>query len=706
MVEYIGAKYTSSLTPRNTHCICAEPTGDKYTHCLEWNIEVVTHRWLEDTLSRLKVQPLSRPEYSFVGADRTALEGIAGRKAIEVPDDVVSLEGTPKKALVQPTSALEPSSEAPANLRPGQTTSSEAIKDVSGAGESSGKSQLTNGVPPVTVESVTTDVGKEEKSQVTTAPPAPLSTPTSAKLVSETAKPIAQSAPSLPAVSEPKPSSTKRKPPDQQSPNRSKRARPSSERVDLRASDKEVIIDHTPSTNAVATARSPPPASTPVRSPSAKSSTPKRQARAEKSTRSNIREGLVKSSVKKPAIIETGTRLLTKSDWKNIVKIGGTEAASIEEATHVVTNRVTRTEKFFAALCLCKFIVDPSWVLDSVSAGAWLDESAHVVKDAETEKVLKFNLVESMQRARRRKLLTNRVVCVTPSVLPSETIIKGIVENAGGKAFETYILGAYISPGNNTAALCAAELHDAKSQFMPTSWANPPRSTKAVFRSTTPPPSNPFVLCVRFHGVAALCAALVVLPLIALILGSLRVPRDMWGEVLPLAFIQHSDNPKAYWCSTASLEENDFTCYLRGPDSLERFLATMIGGPFGGTVLGLWKVDMDADVDVMEFEDRRVGSGLGLNTSLGGGRMLHRAGNRRLTALSGPDIRALFRALDTNGDGLLDFPDIMGSWDNWDHHKPWKLEVLLDRWKVTKQRRAEGKRTYGDGFGWWSDLGY
>ncbi|KXS17657.1 hypothetical protein M427DRAFT_255940 [Gonapodya prolifera JEL478] len=195
----------------------------------------------------------------------------------------------------------------------------------------------------------------------------------------------------------------------------------------------------------------------------------------------------------------------------------------------------------------------------------------------------------------------------------------------------------------------------------------------------------------------------------------------MWGDLIPLAFIQHSNNPARYWCALSGLDEHDFSCYLRGPEGLEKFLAVLIGAPFGGMVFGLWRVDPLADVDALAFQTQ---STLGLNSTLHGSLYVAESDVRtvphsphslyslplrrtspRLTALSTSELRALFHSLDANGDGLLDFVEIMGSYDNWDHHKLWKIETLLDRWRIDRRRVSEGRRTYGDGFGWWSDYG-
>lgn len=46
MLDEIGAQYTDNLTRNNTHLICKEGRGLKYTKALEWGLHIVSIEWL------------------------------------------------------------------------------------------------------------------------------------------------------------------------------------------------------------------------------------------------------------------------------------------------------------------------------------------------------------------------------------------------------------------------------------------------------------------------------------------------------------------------------------------------------------------------------------------------------------------------------------------------------------------------------------
>ena len=46
MLKSVGATYTDTLRAKNTHLICKEATGPKYTRAIEWGAHVVSVQWL------------------------------------------------------------------------------------------------------------------------------------------------------------------------------------------------------------------------------------------------------------------------------------------------------------------------------------------------------------------------------------------------------------------------------------------------------------------------------------------------------------------------------------------------------------------------------------------------------------------------------------------------------------------------------------
>ena len=51
-VQHQGATYHGDLTKAVTHLIAAAPKGAKYTHAKQWNIKVVSLKWLQDSVRR------------------------------------------------------------------------------------------------------------------------------------------------------------------------------------------------------------------------------------------------------------------------------------------------------------------------------------------------------------------------------------------------------------------------------------------------------------------------------------------------------------------------------------------------------------------------------------------------------------------------------------------------------------------------------
>ncbi|KAI9340170.1 hypothetical protein DFJ73DRAFT_559793 [Zopfochytrium polystomum] len=75
MVVHLGGQFTKTMTPRNTHVICAKPVSEKYTRALEWDITVVNHLWLEDTYVSHRLQIPTRLHYLYFPASLCPIVG-------------------------------------------------------------------------------------------------------------------------------------------------------------------------------------------------------------------------------------------------------------------------------------------------------------------------------------------------------------------------------------------------------------------------------------------------------------------------------------------------------------------------------------------------------------------------------------------------------------------------------------------------------
>jgi hypothetical protein len=140
-----------------------------------------------------------------------------------------------------------------------------------------------------------------------------------------------------------------------------------------------------------------------------------------------------------------------KSISQDIKRIGGIGTNEVNEATHLIAQKVSRTEKLLIALCKGLYLLQPSWLEESLKAGRFLgepflepfqflkvkchiaDEDNYLLKDTGSETQHGYNLRESLERARQGKMLQGRQVYVTPKCEPSAENLKRIVEAAGGK---------------------------------------------------------------------------------------------------------------------------------------------------------------------------------------------------------------------------------------------------------------------------------
>ncbi|KAI8450129.1 hypothetical protein BY996DRAFT_4587937 [Phakopsora pachyrhizi] len=147
---------------------------------------------------------------------------------------------------------------------------------------------------------------------------------------------------------------------------------------------------------------------------------------------SRSRGASVSSTRKLIKISQTGERISEKLCSK-LKKLGASFTEPPEDFTHLLTNKITRTEKFILAVIRGCKIVNHSWVEDSIKSGKLLDEEGYELKDEKGESEHDFELKESLETSRSIKLLTGQTFYVSPRVQPSLKSIKTLIESAGGK---------------------------------------------------------------------------------------------------------------------------------------------------------------------------------------------------------------------------------------------------------------------------------
>ena len=114
----------------------------------------------------------------------------------------------------------------------------------------------------------------------------------------------------------------------------------------------------------------------------------------------------------------------------DIERLQGTITTDPLVATHLVTNKVRRTDKFLIAYSVTPHLQSLQWFERSLQSGLWEDEEAGRLVDKEAETKWDFKLTE---RRVRSEWMNGWQVWCSDSVVPTRASMKGIVKAAGGR---------------------------------------------------------------------------------------------------------------------------------------------------------------------------------------------------------------------------------------------------------------------------------
>ncbi|XP_041490645.1 mediator of DNA damage checkpoint protein 1 isoform X3 [Microtus oregoni] len=131
-----------------------------------------------------------------------------------------------------------------------------------------------------------------------------------------------------------------------------------------------------------------------------------------------------------PKVLFTG--VVDSRGERAVLALGGSLASSVNEASHLVTDRIRRTVKFLCALGKGIPILSLNWLYESRKAGHFLPPDDYLVTDPEQEKNFSFSLRDALSRARERKLLEGYEIHVTPRVQPPPAQMAEIIGCCGG----------------------------------------------------------------------------------------------------------------------------------------------------------------------------------------------------------------------------------------------------------------------------------
>nr|XP_048296701.1 mediator of DNA damage checkpoint protein 1 isoform X3 [Myodes glareolus] len=159
----------------------------------------------------------------------------------------------------------------------------------------------------------------------------------------------------------------------------------------------------------------------------------RKRGRAEDETQGNpsrSRRTKTNQEAVAPKVLFTG--VVDSRGERAVLALGGSLASSVNEASHLVTDRIRRTVKFLCALGKGIPILSLNWLYQSRKAGYFLPPDDYLVTDPEQEKNFSFSLRDALSRARERKLLEGYEIHVTPRVQPPPAQMAEIIGCCGG----------------------------------------------------------------------------------------------------------------------------------------------------------------------------------------------------------------------------------------------------------------------------------
>ncbi|GMJ02030.1 hypothetical protein HRI_003872200 [Hibiscus trionum] len=127
---------------------------------------------------------------------------------------------------------------------------------------------------------------------------------------------------------------------------------------------------------------------------------------------------------------------ILKQQKKILARLSISEASSISDATHFITDEFVRTRNMLEAIAYGKPVVTHLWLESIGQVNIHIDEEAYVLRDIKKEKELGFCMPVSLARARKRPLLQGRRVLITPNTKPGKATILRLVTAVHGQAVE------------------------------------------------------------------------------------------------------------------------------------------------------------------------------------------------------------------------------------------------------------------------------
>ncbi|KAL6208496.1 hypothetical protein ACLB2K_019445 [Fragaria x ananassa] len=128
---------------------------------------------------------------------------------------------------------------------------------------------------------------------------------------------------------------------------------------------------------------------------------------------------------------------IIKQQKKIIARLGLFLASCSMDATHFIADQFARTRNMLEFIALGKPVVTHLWLESCGEANCLISEKSYILRDAKKEKEIGFNMLGSLDSAKRCPLLKQgRKVFITPNIKPGKEMMTSLVKTSQGKPVE------------------------------------------------------------------------------------------------------------------------------------------------------------------------------------------------------------------------------------------------------------------------------
>ncbi|KAJ2492124.1 regulator of Ty1 Transposition [Coemansia sp. RSA 2050] len=395
LITALGAQYTAKMSKENTHLVTASPEGRKYTAALQWNVSVVNHLWIERCYQRWKLLTVSHPNFTYF-PDLPVLNSMVGDTDVRV-DKLRAWVEAPQGNSLAESSDMDVLGDSDLEPVKGEAAAGNGTREMSALMDDESGEEMRS------VVDSSDELGNGAQASEDTHPVVGQRRHTSRAAAMAASKNLGVIMQAVNTFEE-----------------------------DMR---KERLYKYRKSHVARRLL---------VLGEGEEEQQPAEAAR-HKRARTDSSSGSTSTS-RSVRVMFTSVRPSEEQE-QQIFRMGGEVVFDAAHATHLVCAEIKRTLKMLMALSSGRVnIVSLAWLELSLAHRRWISmdpadhdplaPQCHVV-DRAAEKKWDFRLEESIQRARRRRLLEGVTVFLTPQSEPKLKVLRPLIEIAGGEAVDS-----------------------------------------------------------------------------------------------------------------------------------------------------------------------------------------------------------------------------------------------------------------------------